>query len=101
MAPAVTSPEARMSSISCVVLIWIMRPLHFASSGTRDRIPAVIAPPRYCSRRSVFVRLGVAGRAERGECALGALLDRTDRVDARQQPGRLVEAGQRRRLLPV
>ena len=31
---AVTSPEARISSSSRAVLIWIMRPLHFASSGT-------------------------------------------------------------------
>src|SRR5947209_2930369 len=101
MAPAVTSPEARMSSISCGVLIWIMRPLHFASSGTRDRIPTIIPLPLYRSRRSVCVRRGAAGHPERGQCPPGDLLDRTDGVDTREQPCRLVEVRERCGLFPV
>src|SRR6195952_3655660 len=87
MAPAVISPEARMSSISCAVLIWIIRPLHFASSGTRDRIPAVIALPLYRDRRSVFARLRALGRPERGKRPLGDLLDRPDGVDPGEKAG--------------
>src|SRR3954447_17437085 len=96
-APAVTSPEARMSSISCGVLIWIMRPLHFASSGRRLRIPAVIWLP-YPSVRS---RLSGLRRAARGQRAGGDLLDLPDRVDAAQQAFGFVEPGEGGRLFPV
>ena len=77
-----TSPEARISSISCAVLIWIMRPLHFASSGTRDEEPtghrrrAALSP---CSAAPGVVR------AQRLQGPGGDLLDLTDRVDAGEQ----------------
>src|SRR4051812_23196634 len=74
-APAVTSPEARMSSISCAVLIWIMRPLHFASSGTRDSTLPVISPLTLSVRARL---LGVLD-AERAQRAGGDLLHLTDR----------------------
>src|SRR4051812_14712918 len=80
MAPAVTSPEARMSSISCGVLIWIMRPLHFASQGRRASRPAVI-----CASLSVGRRLPGVVRTARGQGAGGDLLDLADRVDAGEQ----------------
>src|SRR5215218_1047362 len=97
IAPAVTSPEARMSSISCGVLIWIMRPLHFASSGSRERSPPVISPPA-CSFRA---RLPGVVRPAGGQRSRSDLLDLTDRVDAGEQTGGLVEPGQRRCLFPV
>src|SRR5215211_4043415 len=86
IAPAVTSPEARMSSISCGVLIWIIRPLHFASSTLGDRRPAAS---------------GTASAPERLERPLGDLLDRAHGVDLGQQSLVVVPARQRRRLLPV
>src|SRR5215218_8227642 len=86
MAPAVTSPEARMSSISCAVLIWIIRPLHFASSARGDRRPA---------------RSRTASAPERLERPPGDLVDRADGVDAGQQALLLVPARQRCRLLAV
>src|SRR5215207_8092457 len=96
MAPAVTSPEARMSSISCGVLIWIMRPLHFASSGRRDRIPAVIS-------RTPSAVGGLPGlrRPAGSQRPGGHLVHLTDRVDAGEQSLGLVEPGQRRGLFPV
>src|SRR3954467_15002519 len=96
MAPAVTSPEARMSSISCGVLIWIMRPLHFASHGRRAITPVATSSPP-----SVGGRLPGVVSAARGERAGGDLLDLADRVDAGQQPLALVEPGHGRRLFPV
>src|SRR3954449_361665 len=100
IAPAVTRPEARMSSISCGVLIWIMRPLHFASSGMRARIPV---PPaaRTAWRCLVSARLRTVRPAESGQGAGGDLLDLADRVDPREQPLRVVEPRQRRGLFPV
>src|SRR3954471_25017065 len=100
IAPAVTRPEARMSSISCGVLIWIMRPLHFASSGMRARIPV---PPaaRTAWRCLVSARLRTVRPAESGQGAGGDLLDLADRIDPREQPFRLVEPRQRRGLFPV
>src|SRR6476620_333008 len=95
MAPAVTRPEARMSSISCGVLIWIMRPLHFASSGRRDSRSTVIPPP------SVRARLPGVVDAQRLHRAGGDLLDRTDRIEPRQETFRLVEARQGRGLFLV
>src|SRR5919107_2025880 len=86
MAPAVTSPEARMSSISCGVLIWIIRPLHFASSARGER-RAASSP--------------TASAPERRERPLGDLLDRADGVDPGQQSLSVVPARQRRRLLAV
>src|SRR5687767_15073162 len=106
IAPAVTRPEARMSSISCGVLIWIMRPLHFASSGTRERIPDVICCPAFRSRRSGPVRLlggrlpGVRG-PQRPQGPVGDLVDLADRVDAGEQALGLVEPRQWGRLFPV
>src|SRR3954470_20821009 len=83
IAPAVTSPEARMSSISCGVLIWIMRPLHFPSSGTRSRIPAAISGT---SALGLLVPgAALLGLPERGHRALGDLLDGADRIDPREQ----------------
>src|SRR5690349_5967108 len=96
-APAVTSPDARMSSISCGVLIWIMRPLHFASSGSRDRSPPVIGP----LGRSVRARRPGVLHAQRLERARGDLVDLADGVDAGEQPLGLVEAGERFGLFPV
>src|ERR1700712_2792139 len=90
-APAVTSPEARISSISCAVLTWIMRPLHFPSSGTRPRSPV----PTSAAGRSAL------GGPERAHGPLRDLLDRTDRLDAGQQAFVLVEPRQRGRLFPV
>src|SRR3954470_11170335 len=90
-----------MSSISCAVWTWIMRPLHFASSGTRARIPpamvasalGLLAPPGV-----VPPGLGLAqGRHRPG----GDLLDGADGVDASEQAFRLVEPGQGRGLFPV
>src|SRR3954466_9961884 len=86
IAPAVTSPEARMSSISCGVLIWIIRPLHFASSALGERRPPA-------SR--------TASAPERLERPLGDLLDRAHGVDPGQQSLFVVPARQRRRLFPV
>src|SRR3712207_2683957 len=86
MAPAVTSPEARISSISCAVLIWIIRPLHFASSARGERRPAA-------SR--------TASAPERLERPLGDLLDRADGVDPGQQSLLLVPVRQRFGLLVV
>src|SRR5690349_21564087 len=86
IAPAVTSPEARISSISCAVLIWIMRPLHFASSARGDRRPA--ARP-------------AASAPERLERPLGDLFDRAHGVDRGQQSLLVVPARQRCCLLAV
>src|SRR3954463_12754164 len=97
IAPAVTSPEARMSSISCGVLIWIMRPLHFASSGSRESRPPVISP----SARSVAARRSGIVHAERLQGTGRDLVDLTDRVDADQLARRLVEARQGLGLFPV
>src|SRR3712207_5750331 len=95
IARATTSPAPRMSSISCGVLIWIMRPLHFATSGRRARIPADM-------RGAVpSAAVGPSGLPEGGHHASGDLLDGADRVDARQQPLALVEPRQRRGLFPV
>src|SRR3954470_18696788 len=99
IAPATTSPAARMSSISCGVLIWIMRPLHFASSGMRGRIPTPAPMVPRCS--SVRARLREVRSAQRGHGTRGDLFDLADRVDPREQPFRLVEPRQRRRLFPV
>src|SRR5215212_11149876 len=105
MAPATTSPAPRMSSISCGVLIWIMRPLHFASSGRRVRIPAVIyraTPPAGTSPSpSVCARRPGVVRAARLHGARGDLVDLTDRVDAGEQALGLVEPRQWRGLFPV
>src|SRR3954449_10179811 len=100
IAPAVTRPEARMSSISCGVLIWIIRPLHFASSGMRARLPV---PPaaRTAWRCLVSARLRTVRPAESGHGTGGDLLDLADRVDPREQPFRVVEPRQRRGLFPV
>src|SRR4051795_12521370 len=100
IAPAVTRPEARMSSISCGVLIWIMRPLHFASSGMRARIPV---PPaaRTAWRCLVSARLRTVRPAESGQGPGGDFLDLADRIDPREQPFPLVEPRQRRGLFPV
>src|SRR3954469_22413578 len=100
IAPAVTRPEARMSSISCGVLIWIMRPLHFASSGMRARIPV---PPaaRTAWRCLVSARLRTVRPAESGQGAGGGLPALAERVDPREQPLRVVEPRQRRGLFPV
>src|SRR3954454_24758443 len=86
IAPATTSPAPRMSSISCGVLIWIIRPLHFANSARGERRPAL-------SR--------TASAPERLERSLGDLLDRADGVDPGQQSLFVVPARQRRRLFPV
>src|SRR3712207_6737570 len=86
IAPAVTSPDARISSISCGVLIWIIRPLHFASSARGERRPA---PSR------------TASASERLERPLGDLLDRAHGVDPSQQSLSVVPARQRCRLLAV
>src|SRR3954466_3862975 len=96
MAPAVTNPEARMSSISCGVLIWIMRPLHFASSGRRPRIPVATSVPP-----SARGRLSGLGSAAGGQRPIGDLLDLADRGDARQETCRLVEPGDGGGLFPV
>src|SRR3712207_1354804 len=88
MAPAVTRPEARMSSISCGVLIWIIRPLHFASSARGERRPAPS-------------RTAPSSAPERLERPLGDLVDRPDRVDAGEQALTLVPARQRLGLLVV
>src|SRR3712207_3009355 len=109
MAPAVISPEARMSSISCAVLIWIMRPLHFASSGRRPRMPVVIyraapspGPEAGPSDRGRLPGLTVAAVGTEGaQRAGGDLLDGADRVDLHQETFSLVEARQGRRLFPV
>src|SRR3954447_8865854 len=95
IAPATTSPAARMSSISCGVLIWIMRPLHFARSGRRLRIPAAIRRPALSAcvrlpgvvvrRLGVVVPLHLVGSAQRLHGAGRDLLDLTDRVDAGEQ----------------
>src|SRR5690349_24871953 len=89
-----------MSSISCGVLIWIIRPLHFASSGMRARIPV---PPaaRTAWRCLVSARLRTVRPAESGHGTGGDLLDLADRVDPREQPFRVVEPRQRRGLFPV
>src|SRR5215218_7822473 len=97
IAPAVTSPEARISSISCGVLIWIMRPLHFASSGSRERSPPVISPPA----RSVRARRSGVVHAQRLHGAGRDLVDLADRVDADELARRLVEAGEGLGLFPV
>src|SRR5215210_2576300 len=86
IAPATTRPAPRMSSISCGVLIWIIRPLHFASSARGERRPA----PRT-----------TASAPERLERPLGDLLDRADGVDPGQQSLFVVPARQRGRLLAV
>src|SRR3954453_15541612 len=88
IAPAVTRPEARMSSISCCVLIWIMRPLHFASSGRRESRSAVIPPP------SVRARLPGVVDAQRLHRAGGDFLDRTDGIDPGEETCCFVEPGQ-------
>src|SRR3954447_18315859 len=80
-APAVTSPEARMSSISCAVLTWIMRPLHFPTSGIRPRSPA---PP-------MIAGLSAPGGQQHAERALRDLLDRPARLDAGEPAFLLVE----------
>src|SRR3954454_12674281 len=98
-APAVTSPEARMSSISCAVLIWIIRPLHFASRGSRARRAVPRSP---CTSRLARSGPGRAVvRAQRPERPPGHLVDAAHRVDPAQQPGLVVVARQRRRLFPV
>src|SRR5215213_1569654 len=85
MAPATTSPAPRISSISCAVLIWIMRPLHFASSGRRLRTPAdIYRSPSACGR------LPGLGDTTGGHRPGGDLLDLTDRVDAGEQARCLV-----------
>src|SRR4051794_8722025 len=86
MAPAVTSPDARMSSISGAVLTWIMRPLHFPSSGTRARIPvAIVASPLgLLALPGVVVPAGFR-LAEGGHRAGRDLFHLTDGVDARQE----------------
>src|SRR3954451_20522201 len=99
IAPATTSPAARMSSISCGVLTWIMRPLHFASSGIRGRIPPPVPMVPRCS--SVRVRLRAVRSAQHGQRTGGDLLDLADRIDPREQPLRLVEPRQWRGLSPV
>src|SRR3954469_8434841 len=99
IAPATASPAARMSSISCGVLTWIMRPLHFASSGIRGRIPPPVPMVPRCS--SVRVRLRAVRSAQHGQRTGGDLLDLADRIDPREQPFRLVEPRQRRGLFPV
>src|SRR3712207_6781197 len=102
-APAVTSPEARISSSSCGVLIWIIRPLHFASTGRRAR---GVAPRSACTGAGVR-SAGCRGpgrcgaRAEGGQRATGHLVDLADRVDAAEQTRLLVEPGQRCGLFPV
>src|SRR5687767_14888166 len=97
IAPATTRPAPRMSSISCGVLIWIMRPLHFASSGRRLRISAVIAARRPSA-------LGGQFRVCDAQCAhgpAGDLIDLADRIDPGEEALGLVEPRQRRRLFPV
>src|SRR5215217_761553 len=86
IAPATTRPAPRMSSISCGVLIWIIRPLHFASSARGERRPA--------SSRT-------ASAPERLERPLGDLLDRAHGLDPGQQSLSVVPARERRRLLAV
>src|SRR3954454_22197521 len=86
IAPATTRPAPRMSSISCGVLIWIIRPLHFASSARGHGRPA---PSR------------TASAPERLERPLGDLLDRADGIDPGQQSLLVVPPRQRRRLLAM
>src|SRR5215218_8846987 len=92
-----------MSSISCAVLIWIMRPLHFARSGRRPMIPLDIPADIRRPALSAFVRLSVVlvGCAQRLHGAGGDLFDLTDRVDAGEQSLVQVEAGHGRGLFPV
>src|SRR4051794_38271818 len=99
MAPATTRPAARMSSISCGVLIWIMRPLHFASSGRRVSIPVAICRLAFLSRARLLPR--GPGALEGGHRACGHFFDLADGVDAGEQSLLLVPARQRRRLFPV
>ena len=99
IAPAITSPEARISSTSCAVLIWIIRPLHFASNGSRASTPRRV----HCRALSAVGRgrcPGVVG-AQGRQGPSGDLVDLADRVDRRQQARPLVEPRQRRGLFPV
>src|SRR3954471_21155799 len=98
-APAVTRPEARISSISRAVLIWIIRPLHFASRGSRARRAAPRSPCTSCLAASGLGRAVVP--AECPQRPVGDLVDAADRVDLAQQSGSLVDPRQRRRLFPV
>src|SRR4051812_44737597 len=103
MAPAVTSPEARMSSISCGVLIWIMRPLHFASSGRRLRMPAVICSPLPADRAadpSLRAR-GTVLDAQRPHRPARDHVDLADGIDPGEQAFTLVEPGHRGSLFLV
>src|SRR3954451_12016182 len=118
-APAVTSPEARISSISCAVLIWIICPLHFASSGSRASRATPRSPCTGAPAVSVLGRDGGLDRAlgsgldlalgpqhhrigaEGLQGSPGDLLDLADRIDLGQLPGLLVELRERRRLFPV
>src|SRR3954468_15294924 len=118
-APAVTSPEARISSISCAVLIWIICPLHFASRGSRaskatPRSPCTGAPAVSVLGRdggldlALGFGLGLAVSpqhrrigAQGFQGAPGDLLDLADGVDLGQLPGLLVELRERGRLFPV
>src|SRR5215212_1914072 len=91
-----------MSSISCAVLIWIMRPLHFARSGRRLRSPADLRRPALSAcvpLPGVVVRPCVGAQGPHG--AGGDLLDLTDRVDAGEQALVLVDVRQGGGLFPV
>src|SRR3712207_8576952 len=101
IAPATTRPAPRMSSSSCGVLIWIIRPLHFASSGSRPRIPAAVICARLPSARARPVGTPAPAGPERAHRPLGDLLDRADGVDAGQQSLGLVPTRQRGGLFPV
>src|SRR3712207_1246488 len=102
IAPATTSPAPRMSSISCGVLIWIIRPLHFARSGRRPMILSDI--PADINRPVPSACVGLpdpVGHAQRLQGAGGDGVDLTDRVDPGQQTLVRVEPGQWRGLFPV